>query len=113
MSTIVRRKRISARNKIGPYKRAELLTGEIFYPVEGYSGYGDGRGTILEAFIGNQMKADWVANRDELLEFWRSGKYTTEWTAFADDNLPWIFFRGSGARPWAAKVFDRQFGAVK
>ena len=27
---------------IGPYKRHELLTGGIYYPALGYSGYGDG-----------------------------------------------------------------------
>jgi len=28
---------------IGPYKRNELLTGKIYYPALGYSGYGDGK----------------------------------------------------------------------
>jgi len=30
---------------IGPYKRHELLTGKIYYPALGYSGYGDGKST--------------------------------------------------------------------
>ena len=50
MSTIIRRKRTS-RLSIGPYKRHELLTGWISYPVQGYSGYGDGVGTDVTAFI--------------------------------------------------------------
>jgi hypothetical protein len=44
---------------IGPYRRHELLTGRIQYPVLGYTGYGDGIGTDLTAFITDQMRADW------------------------------------------------------
>jgi hypothetical protein len=68
MSTIVRRKRAS-RVQLGPYRRHELLTGRIQYPVQGYTGYGDGVGTDLSAFIGNEMRSDWAANRDELVAF--------------------------------------------
>jgi hypothetical protein len=32
---------------IGPYKRYELLTGKIYYPALGYSGYGDGKSTHI------------------------------------------------------------------
>ena len=93
---------------LGPYKRHELLTGEICYPVLGYSGYGDGTGRDLTAFISEEMRADWEANREELLAFWASGEYTTP--DIFPDSLPWLFIGGPRARPgylpWAAKVFD-------
>ena len=50
------------------------------------------------------MKADWEANRDELMEFWRSGKYSID---YLPDSLPHLFYRGSRrSLPWAAKQFD-------
>ena len=104
MSTIIRRKRTS-RLSIGPYKRHELLTGWIIYPVRGYTGYGDGVGTDVTAFISDQMRADWAANREELVAFWQSGEYTTA-DVFAD-SLPWLFVRGSAdTLPWAAEHLD-------
>ena len=104
MSTIIRRKRTS-RLSIGPYKRHELLTGWISYPVQGYSGYGDGVGTDVTAFISDQMRADWAANREELVAFWQSGKYTTA-DVFAD-SLPWLFVCGSAdTLPWASEHLD-------
>ena len=36
---------------IGPYKRHELLTGKIYYPALGYSGYGDGKSTHIADFV--------------------------------------------------------------
>jgi len=109
MSTVVRRKRTS-RSELGPYRRHELLTGEIMYPVMGYTGYGDGENTDLTAFISDEMRADWEANRDELLKFWRSGEYTCGETF--PDSVPWLFVRGSrGTLPWAAKQFDRKAAA--
>src|SRR5712671_1914798 len=36
------RRRETSRSLIDPYKRHELLTGDIQYPVQGYTGYGDG-----------------------------------------------------------------------
>ena len=62
MATVKRRRRLSQR-ELGPYKRHELLTGEIDYPMQGYSGYGDGTGTDLAAFIGDEMRADWKTLR--------------------------------------------------
>ena len=104
MSTIIRRKRTS-RLSIGPYKRHELLTGWIMYPVRGYTGYGDGVGTDVTAFISDQMRADWAANREELMAFWQSGKYTTA-DVFADSR-PWLFVRGrADTLPWAAEHLD-------
>ena len=87
MTTVVRRKRAS-RSSIGPYRRQELLTGRIEYPVQGYTGYGDGRSTNVADYISDEMKADWLANRTVLLEFWQSGMSDAE--AFPDDCLPWL-----------------------
>jgi hypothetical protein len=103
MTTVIRRKRTS-RMQIGPYRRHELLAGRIVYPVEGYTGYGDGVGTDLTAFITDGMRADWAANRDELLAFWRSDK--SEANVFPD-ALPWLYVGGSADRlPWAARHLD-------
>ncbi len=103
MATIIRRKRAS-RTSIGPYKRNELLTGVIQYAVLGHSGYGDGIGTDLTAFITDGMRADWAANRAELLAFWRSGK--TEVDVFPD-CLPWLYtHRSAVTLPWAARHLD-------
>jgi hypothetical protein len=58
----------------------------------------------LTAFISNEMRADWEANRDELMEFWRSGKTTAD---VFPDSLPWLFVRGyAGTLPWAAVHLD-------
>jgi hypothetical protein len=101
MTTVVRRKRAS-RSSIGPYRRHELLTGRIQYPVQGYTGYGVG--TDLTAFISDGMRADWAANREELLAFWKSGK--TEADGFPD-ALPWLYVGGSAdTLPWAARHLD-------
>jgi hypothetical protein len=55
MATIVRRKRQS-RSELGPYRRHELLTGEIFTQCKGYTGYGDGIGKDLAAFVDDDMR---------------------------------------------------------
>ncbi len=103
MATITRRKR-GSRNAIGPYKRHELLTGEIRYPVLGYDGYGDMMDTDLTAFIGDEMRADWEANRDELIEFWKTGRHAV---SYFSDVKPWLLAYGSAdTLPWAAGVFD-------
>lgn len=50
------------------------------------------------------MRADWAANRDELLGFWDSGEYSFE---IFSDGVPWLSERGSpGTLPWAARQFD-------
>jgi hypothetical protein len=105
MSTILRKRRTS-RMSIGPYKRSELLFGEIRCPLPAYySGYGDGHGRNLTASISDGMRRDWAANRDALLEFWKSGKSMAE--AFPEDALPWLPSRGNPrALPWAAKYLD-------
>ena len=43
---------------IGPYKRHKLLTGKIYYPALGYSGYGDGKSTHITDFVTHQMRLD-------------------------------------------------------
>ena len=54
------------------------------------------------------MRADWEANRAELMAFWASGEYTTEYP----DAKPWLFDRGTpGTLPWAAAVFDEKEAA--
>jgi hypothetical protein len=68
MATVTRKKRVSQR-ELGPYKRHELLTGEICYAVQGYTGYGDGSSTNVTDYISDEMRRDWAANRDELLAF--------------------------------------------
>ena len=101
MSTVIRRKRVSHR-ELGPYRRHELLTGEIVYPAFGYSGYGDGKSKNLSDFIDDQMKADWDANRSELLWFWASGKSTV--TSVFPDSKPYLIARGSpDTLPWAER----------
>jgi hypothetical protein len=86
MTTIIRRKRTS-RSEIGPYKRHESLTGKIVYPVQGYSGYGDGSGIDLAAFISDEMR-------------------TT--TAIFPDSKLWLFAYGDpDTLPWAARVLDK------
>jgi hypothetical protein len=104
MTTIVRHKRQP--RQLGPYKRHELLCGEIFYPDYGYSGYGDGRGTDLTAFISDEMRSDWAENRDELIKFWQSGEYTT--AEIFPDSRPWLFVRGEpSSLPWACEHLDK------
>ena len=100
MSTILRRKRTS-RLSLSAYRRHELLTGRIVYPVQGYDGYGDGRSTNVADYISDEMKADWLANRTMLLEFWQSGMSDAE--AFPDDCLPWLCLGPKDRLPWAAQ----------
>jgi hypothetical protein len=102
MSTVIRRRR-SSRASLGPYKRHELLGGRIEYPIRNYDGYGDGIGLDLRAFIGPEMRADWAANREVLLEFWRSGQSPT----FFPDCLPWLCtYIAPGSLPWACRYLD-------
>jgi hypothetical protein len=70
---------------IGPYKRHELLTGKIYYPALGYSGYGDGKSTHIADFVTHEMRLDWLANRDRLLAFWKSGEPISK---FFPDSKP-------------------------
>jgi hypothetical protein len=86
------------RPELSPYQVSELLTGEIVYPAINYSGYGDGVGRDLTAFIGDEMRRDWQQHREALLKFWVSGAASSE----LPSSLPWLFFYGSpGTRPWA------------
>jgi hypothetical protein len=88
---------------IGPYKRHELLTGKIYYPALGYSGYGDGKRTHIADFVNHEMRLDWLANRDRLLAFWKSGQPISK---FFPDSKPWLLDRGDpDSLPWAEQVF--------
>jgi hypothetical protein len=50
------------------------------------------------------MRADWEANRAELLAFWRSGKREAD---VFPDALPWLNVGGSAdSLPWAARHLD-------
>jgi len=111
MTTITRRKR-EARGELGPYRRHELLTGEIYYPAFGYTGYGDGTGTDLAAFICEDMRLDWEANRTELL--WFCASHERRAKLFADEEPWWLALRGSFAvLPWASEQFDSDPDAVR
>ena len=103
MSTIITSPELAM--QIGPYRRHELLGGVITYPVQGYDGYGDGRGRDLREFITVGMSADWAANREALLEFWRSGGSDAD--AFPDDTLPWLCtYIAADRLPWACRHLD-------
>ena len=102
MSTILRRKRTS-RLSLSAYRRHELLTGRIVYPVQGYDGYGDGLSTNVADFIGPEMRADWAANRVALIEFWESGASPSVFP----DCLPWLYtHRIADSLPWACRHLD-------
>jgi hypothetical protein len=108
MSTVLRRKRASHR-ELGPYRRYELLTGEIKYPAIGYTGYGDGQGDDLAAFISDDMRADWFEHRAELLEFWAA-----HGAIRFDDENPWLDPCGHFEElPWAAEQFGPDLEATE
>jgi hypothetical protein len=100
VSTIVRQRRRS-KLQLGPYRRHELLTGEVKIVVQGYSGYSDQIHTDLTLFINLEMRQDWINHRDELVAFWRSGKSSI----IFPDNLPWLWIaHGSVDTPcWAER----------
>jgi len=50
------------------------------------------------------MRRDWVANREALLEFWKSGKSDAE--AFPEDTLPWLCLGRRDTLPWSARHLD-------
>jgi hypothetical protein len=85
------------------YQAAELLTGQVFYPVRGYDGYGDGYGSDLHNFVSDRMRSDWMTHRDELLAFWISEEDSSE----LPNARPWLDFYGApGPRPWAWWVLE-------
>jgi hypothetical protein len=84
----------------------QATTGQwLVYPVLGYTGYGDGIGTDLTAFITHEMCADWEANRAELMAFRRSGKTEVDVFPVA---LPWLYV---GGRPSRIKTTGTDFPA--
>jgi hypothetical protein len=67
------------------------------------SGYGDGKSTHIADFVTHEMRQDWLANRDRLLAFWKSGE-PISW--FFPDSKPWLLDRGDpDSLPWAEQVF--------
>ena len=104
MTTIVRHRRQP--RQLGPYRRHELLTGEIVRPENGYSGYAsDGKSNDAANYISDEMRADWAVHRAELLTFWKSGEYTS--SKIFPDSRPWLFVCGNAdTLPWAAEQFD-------
>jgi hypothetical protein len=104
MSTIIRRKRTP--RTLSVYKAAELLSGEIFYAAQGYyEGYGEiGKSRNVADFVDDRMRADWLANCDWLIEFWRSGKSLRE---LFSECPPWLNASCTrGTLPWAAEQFE-------
>ena len=104
MSTILRPRRDS-KLELGPYRRHELLTGEV-KPSHDYDGYTNSNPTDdLVDFISVDMRSDWARNRDELIAFWPSGRYTTP--DVFPNSLPWLFVRGRPGRlTWAEEHLD-------
>jgi len=83
----------------------ELLNGKISYSFTDYAGYGDGVGTDAGDFVSDEMRADWLANRELLIKVWKSGKL------FPHDVWPgwriWLSVDHNGEPlPWC----ERQFG---
>jgi hypothetical protein len=115
---MVRRTSTVRRRGLTAYKLVELLTGKIRYPLSSYGGYGDmlrdqGSDSFTENYISAAMRQDWEANRDALMAFWRSGKYTmTDSLAEFGLNVrmpSWLFVHGSpGTLPWAASALPQK-----
>jgi hypothetical protein len=83
-----------------------LCTGKIEYPavMSFYTGYGDGVGK--DVFISDDMRLDWQEHREELMKFWKSGKYNLGFFP-EEECVPWQLYCGSAdTLPWAAKQFD-------
>ena len=79
-----------------------------------YSGYGDAeRGQNLEPvdqYITEQMKLDWLNNREVLLKLWNGE--INERETFGDAK-PWLHIvHGPVEQPWACSVFDDQSPAA-
>ena len=93
---------------LSPYRACELLIGRCeFLDVGDYDGYAtDGKGGDLSAYISEEMRLDWVANRRELLKVWRSGMPCPESFEVLAVWPPWLFFKHDGEPlPWAARQF--------
>jgi hypothetical protein len=99
MSTVIRRRR-GSRLSLSIYKMYELLTGRVEPLVPAYDGYATtGNRTNLLDYVDDNMRADWLANRDMLLEFWQSD--TSDWDAWPEICLPWLYFGPRDREPWA------------
>jgi hypothetical protein len=112
MPTTITRHRRTSRRQLSVYRRHELVSGRIFYPQTGYTGYGDGAGRDLTKFIGPDMRADWQANREMLLQWWASGK--SEGHFPPPVTPPWLNWHGSpDTLPWACQYFEDDPEAVR
>jgi hypothetical protein len=112
MPTTITRHRRTSRRQLSAYKRHELVTGKIFYPMLGYDGYGDGLGRDLSSFISEDMIADWGANREMLLQWWPSGE--SEGHFPPPLTPPWLNAHGTpDALPWACQYFEDDLEAVR
>ncbi len=100
------RPKYNSRKQLTSDQRMELLTGVCDYPVRQsyYSGYGDFSDADAAAFVSEQMRADWIANRGKLLKFWESGEDSV---GYFENCKPWHVIHGSpDTLPWAAHQFD-------
>jgi hypothetical protein len=110
-TTITRHKRTS-RRQLTVYQRHELVSGRIFYPQNGYTGYGDGVRRDLSVFISEDMKLDYWANRTMLLEWWASGE--SEGHFPPPVTPPWLNAHGNpDTLPWACQYFEDDLDAVR
>lgn len=92
---------------LNEFKVHELLYGEPAYCLpQFYTGYGDAhtRDPDLKHFITSEMRADWEANRDDLLRVY-AGEIT-EPEAFGVHPVVWAVPHRTHPLPWAATVFD-------
>jgi hypothetical protein len=63
----------------------------------------NGESTHIADFVTHEMRQDWLANRDRLLAFWKSGELISK---FFPDSKPWLLDRGDpDSLPWAEQVF--------
>ena len=87
----------------------ELLYGEPGYCLpQYYQGYADAvsRDPDITHFISDEMKADWRANRDKLMQLWRGeGDHKH---LFGCQRLPWLCCDDDHEWPWAARTFDNK-----
>jgi hypothetical protein len=106
MPFIRRRPRLTSRSTLTPDQKYELLTGRACYSLPAYyTGFGDARGddTDMRNFVTDEMERCWEAHRDDLINFWKSGKCTTE--------RPWLFcLCTADSWPWGARMFDNKPG---
>ena len=102
----VKRSLIKASRRLDEYKRQQLLLGpdsELLAGV-GYltAATFDAMSEADQAQALAEMKRDWRANREELLNWWNQGKDASHY-----GFKPWIFVmpQGPDTPPWAEEQF--------